>query len=167
MLSRMPVQETQETQVWSLDQEDPWKRACPPTPVFLPGESDGQRSLASYSPWGLKESDTTEHTHIGCKPNVSCVQVVCVTRWLMKKIEELNKRRVCPQLIIGRFDTSLNSFWNFLCNSLINIFYWSMVDLQCFRYTARWFSYTYTHILFLRLWNSYLKTKKICRSRQA
>ena len=31
-----------------------------PTPVFLPGESHGQRSLAGYSPWGRKESDTTE-----------------------------------------------------------------------------------------------------------
>ena len=36
------------------------------TPVFLPGEFHGQRSLAGYSLWGLKESDTTEkltHTH--------------------------------------------------------------------------------------------------------
>ena len=31
-----------------------------PTPVFLPGESHGRRSLVGYSPWGLKESDTTE-----------------------------------------------------------------------------------------------------------
>ena len=31
-----------------------------PTPVFLPGESHGQRSLAGYSPWGCKELDTTE-----------------------------------------------------------------------------------------------------------
>ena len=31
-----------------------------PTPVFLPGESHGQRSLAGYSPWGRKESDTAE-----------------------------------------------------------------------------------------------------------
>ena len=38
----------------------PWKRAWQPTPVFLPGESRGQRSLAGYSPWGRKESDTTE-----------------------------------------------------------------------------------------------------------
>ena len=30
------------------------------TPVFLPGESHGQRSLVGYSPWGRKESDTTE-----------------------------------------------------------------------------------------------------------
>ena len=36
------------------------------TPVFLPGEFHGQRSLASYSPWGHKEVDTTEqlNTHI-------------------------------------------------------------------------------------------------------
>ena len=32
------------------------------TPVFLPGESHGQRSLEGYSPWGHKESDTTEAT---------------------------------------------------------------------------------------------------------
>jgi len=31
-----------------------------PTPIFWPGESQGQRSLAGYSPRGLKESDTTE-----------------------------------------------------------------------------------------------------------
>ena len=34
-----------------------------PTPVFLPGESQGQRSLAGYRPWGCKESDTTERLH--------------------------------------------------------------------------------------------------------
>ena len=33
---------------------------CPPTPGFLPGEFHGQRSLAGYSPWSHKESDTTE-----------------------------------------------------------------------------------------------------------
>ena len=38
----------------------PWRRAWQPTPVFLPVESHGQRSLAGYSQWGHKESDTTE-----------------------------------------------------------------------------------------------------------
>ena len=38
----------------------PWRREGQPTPVFLPGEFHGQRSLAGYSPWGHKESDTTE-----------------------------------------------------------------------------------------------------------
>ena len=38
----------------------PWRRSWQPTPVFLPGESHRQRSLAGYSPWGLQESDTTQ-----------------------------------------------------------------------------------------------------------
>ena len=42
--------------VWKI----PWRRACQPSPVFLPGESHGQRSLTGHSPWGLKESDMTE-----------------------------------------------------------------------------------------------------------
>ena len=37
-----------------------WRRAWQPTPVFLPEESHGQRSLVGYSPWTHKESDTTE-----------------------------------------------------------------------------------------------------------
>ena len=40
----------------------PWRRAWQPTPVFLPGESHGQRRLAGYSPQGHRESDTTEAT---------------------------------------------------------------------------------------------------------
>ena len=39
-----------------------WRRKWQPTPVFLPGEFHGQRSLVGYSPWGHKESDTTEVT---------------------------------------------------------------------------------------------------------
>ena len=35
-----------------------------PTPLFLPGESCGQRSLVGYSSWGRKESDTTEATEL-------------------------------------------------------------------------------------------------------
>ena len=38
----------------------PWRRKWQPTPVFLPGESRGQRRLMGYSPWGHEESDTTE-----------------------------------------------------------------------------------------------------------
>ena len=40
----------------------PWKRSWQPTPVFLPGESHGQRRLVGYSRQGRKESDTTEET---------------------------------------------------------------------------------------------------------
>ena len=50
----------QETQVWSLDREDPLEKGMATTPVFFLGKSHGQRSLAGYSPWGHKESGTTE-----------------------------------------------------------------------------------------------------------
>ena len=40
----------------------PWRRAWQPTPVFLPGESHGHRSLVGYRPWGSTESDMTEAT---------------------------------------------------------------------------------------------------------
>ena len=46
--------------VWSLGLKDPKRRKWQPTPVFLPGESHGQGSLAGYSPWGPKELDTAE-----------------------------------------------------------------------------------------------------------
>ena len=40
----------------------PWRRKWQPTPVFLPGESHGKRSLAGYRPQDCKESDTSEVT---------------------------------------------------------------------------------------------------------
>ena len=50
----------QETRVQSLGGEDALEKGTAPTPVFLPGESHGQRSLVGYGPWGRKELDTTE-----------------------------------------------------------------------------------------------------------
>ena len=41
----------------------PWRRKWQPTPVLLPGKSHRWRSLVGYSPWGRKESDTTEWPH--------------------------------------------------------------------------------------------------------
>ena len=76
------IQEMQKTWVQSLGQEDSWRRAWQPTPVFLPGEFHGQRSLAGYSPWGPKESNMTEITehalmhepYIFCMPHFLCVE---------------------------------------------------------------------------------------------
>ena len=42
----------------------PWRREWQVTPVSLPGEFHGQRSLAGYSPWGCKESDMTERLQL-------------------------------------------------------------------------------------------------------
>ena len=44
-----------------------WRRAWQPTPVFLPGEAHGQRSLAGCSPLGRTEPDTTEATERALK----------------------------------------------------------------------------------------------------
>jgi len=52
--------------VQSLGRKDPLRRVWQITPVFLPRESHGQRSLVGYKPWGRKELDMTEqltHTH--------------------------------------------------------------------------------------------------------
>ena len=54
----------------------PWRRAWQPTPVFLSGEPHWQRRLAGYSPWGCKESDTTEWLTLGCHaPFKSSLQI--------------------------------------------------------------------------------------------
>ena len=47
------------------------RRQCQPTPVLLPGKSDGQRSLVGYSPWGRKKLDTTEWLHFHF--SLSCI----------------------------------------------------------------------------------------------
>ena len=39
-----------------------WRRKWQPTPVFLPGESEGQGNLVGCCLWGHTESDTTEAT---------------------------------------------------------------------------------------------------------
>ena len=51
----------QKMQVQSRVGKIPWKRRWQPTPVFLPGELHGPRSLAGFSPWGCKGSDMSEH----------------------------------------------------------------------------------------------------------
>ena len=51
MVKNLPVmQEPQETQVWLLGQEESLEEGMATSPVFLPGESHEQRSLAGYSP---------------------------------------------------------------------------------------------------------------------
>ena len=65
--------------VWSLGWDDPLEEEMATTPVFLPGESHGQRSLAGYSPWGCKESNTTKLL------NNSCTQVSLVLTVVLEK----------------------------------------------------------------------------------
>ena len=53
----------QETWGRSLVQEDPLEKEMRPTPELLPGKFHGWKRLVGYSPWGCKESDTTEQFH--------------------------------------------------------------------------------------------------------
>ena len=55
----------------------PWRRKWQPTPVFLPGESQGQRSLVGYSPPGHKESDTIEWLDFTYLGNTAC-NILCI-----------------------------------------------------------------------------------------
>ena len=74
-----------------------WRRKWQPTPVLLPGKSHGRRSVAGYSPWGLKESDTTERLHFTFATSYSTSDIlhhllcrhVLVTNYIKLKINLL------------------------------------------------------------------------------
>ena len=72
------MQETQETQVRSLDWEDPLEKEVASTPVFLPGKCHGRRSLVGCSPVGSEKPDTTEwlSTRLNTKLDLSSVYPV-------------------------------------------------------------------------------------------
>ena len=61
----------------------PRRRAWQPTPVLLPGESHGQRSLAGYSPQRSKESDRTEVTWCAlvCVCTCTCARMLGKRKW--------------------------------------------------------------------------------------
>ena len=62
--------------VQSLGQEDPLRRKWQPTPVLMPGNFHGQRSLAGYNPWGCKDLETTERVSMhadALKDLLSCI----------------------------------------------------------------------------------------------
>ena len=65
--SKEPACQRRRTKRWEFDPwvgKIPWRRKWQPTPLFLPGESHGQRSLVGYNPWGRKGSDMTEVTSL-------------------------------------------------------------------------------------------------------
>ena len=89
----------QKTWVRSLGGKIPWRRKWQPTPVFLPGESHGQRSLVGCSPWGSGESDMTEQLSnnrkekgIAGQPHFTCPHTQPCRRW------DSAPRRSSPQM---------------------------------------------------------------------
>ena len=117
-----------------------WRRKRQPTPVFLPGEFHGRRSLVGYTPWGHKEPDTTEWLtlkdmkdsqmhftkwkkpirteHILCDPN-------CMTFWRRqhygdsKRINSCEGVRSCEEGHIGRTQRVFRAGDNTLCGTIM------------------------------------------------
>ena len=77
----------------------PWRRKWEPTPVFLPGEFLGQRSLVGYSPRGCKGSDTTEQL------STLCIHI------------QLFMHQIFPAL--NCFCPFVKNHWTFLCVSVV------------------------------------------------
>ena len=81
----------------------PWRRKCKPTAVLLPGKSHGWRSLVDYSPWGRKESDTTEWLHFLSFFSFMSIESVMLFNHLIL---------CCPLLLLPSIFPSIRVFFN-------------------------------------------------------
>ena len=129
------MQETQEKRVQSLSWEDsPRVRKQQPTPVLLPGESQGQRGLGDYRPWGLKESDTTKrlstqaHTYMHSRSEPCLADTKCLLRRLalaivMAEVATAPGKKIARGAHTPSADKYAsgqhagNSFWNTFCGA--------------------------------------------------
>ena len=85
-----------ETQFWSLGQKDPLEKEMALTPVFLPREFHGQRSLVGYSARGFKESDMTERLTLSLSTYILIVWFCFHSESLIQKErEESNEKSWC------------------------------------------------------------------------
>ena len=93
----------------------PWRRKWQLTPVFLPGESHGQRSLAGYSPWGQKEWDMTEWLSKRHINGLDCLAIITSSVWFssvtvvsnsLRPHEPQHARFPCPSPIPGAYSNS-------------------------------------------------------------
>ena len=81
----------------------PWRRAWQSTPVFLPGESHGQRKLVGYSPQGHIESDRTEATYHARTINNT---IIYLLEWL-----KLKTKRNTFWINVSQFCLEKTLFW--------------------------------------------------------
>ena len=101
----------------------PWRRAWPPTQVFLPREFHGQRSLVSHSPWGCQELDMTEwlthmhrHNYIRRQWNRHMHRILCEFRYKCRLIQvfyfgDLNSRNSIALSKLFFFSKMSKSSW--------------------------------------------------------
>ena len=109
----------------------PWRRAWPPAPVFLLGDSHEQRSLAGYSLQGRKELDTTEvtqHTHNLLSTGSLKLRVaVCISEEILGPWNPSQLNFLCPgkeQMCPG------NTSWSYYQLSTVYSFsLWSLLSI--------------------------------------
>ena len=118
----------------------PRRRAWQPTPVFLPGESHGWRSLVGYSPWGLTTDSWTRLRWLSihstdlfrCNFKTSCSMLYTIHCWMWRAREAVLLRQNLLFgdknqrffLLLKCFDSHLyeNHLWEPFLKSLLNLF---------------------------------------------
>ena len=140
---------------------DPWVRKTPcrrpwqTTPVFLPGESHGQRGLAGYSPKGYKESDTTEaperartHRILGREDTNSAKfskEIICIICHLSLPLQVGVPNKNTKTSTILSFSLFLLHSHMYTCKCVWYIYvYISYTSIHIYVYT--YISYTHIHI---------------------
>ena len=84
-----------------------WRRKWQPTPVFLPGESQVQRSLVGCRLWGLTESDTTEETQQQQQQQMVSKTFYHLSLYIslssfISPVASCDIKRECPQISLQR-----------------------------------------------------------------
>ena len=134
-----------------------WRRKWQSTPVFLPGKSHGQRRLADYSTWSLKESDTTEHTcpmliylNMGPSESLSSVQLLSrvqlfATPWTAPHQASLSITNSQSLLKLMSIESVMPSNHLILCHPLLllpsifpSIRVFSNESVLCIRWPKYW-----------------------------
>ena len=89
------------------------RRAWQPTPVFLPGEFHGRGSLVGYSPWGPKESDTTERLQFSLSPQSLQVECSPADTWILAWRNPLwiSSLRTCKMVGFCCFTSCTHGSW--------------------------------------------------------
>ena len=99
----------EETWVHSMVGKIPWRREWLPTPVFLPGEFHGQRSLVGYSPWSHKESGMTKQLNNNKKLNI-ILKILWSFEFLLFKLT--------TSVFCSYFHRHIYVFQSFVCHIL-------------------------------------------------
>ena len=138
----------------------PWRRKWQPTPVLLPGESHGWRSLVGYSPQGHKESDTTEQILSSSSRICILLHLMGDTEWFSNMIElivcEFQWFMLLPTLdidclfnfgyfggyvlsLLCSFNMHFSSSWGGYCHLCFAFHHLDRPFCQCLCYTHSFF----------------------------